>query len=269
MASPKSSWTGMIQMGMFSIPVSVAPATVEQKEESLKDLCSCHQLPIDRSERCRKGGTDYQKVKGVQDSEGNWRKLNENEIANIEMATKSTTLEVVESQPIENLPVLFGTRAYFIRPATDNRAAATSYGILTEALAKSGNALVTKWCSRTRQKLVAIREYEGMLYMQVLPMPNELREPGALETAHKDIEVPGNAVEMTVQIINQYQPSEGFNHEAYEDIGLTMRRDAVDKVLAGDISEGEDLGMDEPQQVPDVMEMLEATMQEQKEESKA
>jgi Ku protein len=259
MASPRSSWTGTFVLGLLNVPVSLAPAVSEEREKSLKELCNCHKKPIDGSHRCSVTMEPPEgKVKGVEDAQGNWRVLSEADLDGIESATASKEITFEEAQSSKNLPIEYATKTYFVRAEKDNRAAAQGYKTLLQGLLKSKLALVAKWGSRNRERLIVVEPSadKQMLLLRTLPMKHELRTPGDQELAHQNAEVPKQAIEMAANLIEQFQTPE-FLYESYTDEGLNLRQKAVDKILAGEAIE---VPEEKQEDVPDIMAQLEASM---------
>lgn len=264
MASPRSMWTGLLRYGLLNIPVSVGKAWQDQRETSLKTVCSKHKTLIDRSERC--GGCEGPpegKLKAVEVN-GKFRPLNEAEYAAIEDATKSPTLDVLDAQPMAELPLIYATGTYFLRPDKKTPGAEKVFGLLVDALTQTGYGLVVKWCTSSRQKLCVIHTDGDVLVMRTVPMVDELREPGDQELAHTAGESDDQQVAMLVQLFEATRNSDGFDHAAYEDEGLALRAEAVEKILAG--KPGKKAPKPKAEQVPDIMATLQASITEKQKE---
>lgn len=265
MASPKTTWKGAIRLGLLNVPITIGKATGEVRERGIKELCADHHVPVDRSERCPKDGCSLDsKVRGVEAPDGTWRVLNGTEYVGIEDSTKRDTLDIEDVQPVEVLPVEYATASYYVRPDDKAPGALGVFAHLAEALDLSGYGLVVKWCSSVTQKLCVIQMVEGVMFMRHIPHANEKREAGQKETTYQEITTDEETVEMLVELLKTKQNPEGFQHESFEDEGAKLRAEAIERLLGGEKIEPKPEAV-EKQEVPDIMQMLTATMQQQKE----
>lgn len=266
MASPRSMWSGTIQLGLIPIPVTIGKAWADEREKGLQDLCATHKVPVDRSERCSssaKCSLEGGKVKGVT-TENGYRALAPNEYERIEDETKSDTLTILDVQKVYDLPIDYTTGTYYIR-FNDKVKGFTpnAFAHLQAALTREDDALVVKWCKSARQQLAIITgDGSGLLLLRTIPYANELREAGGTERLHMQEQIDENAVKQIGELLGTYRKPE-FKHSAYSDEGQRLRSEAVDRVLKGEKGQEKE---DEQKQggVPDLMEALQASMKEAK-----
>lgn len=297
MASPRSMWSGTISLGLLTIPVTIGKSWADEREQSLRDLCATHNVPVDRTERCLTdanwpekiqtiigtkskpevkldhiaGLTECQlaggKQKGVQLEDGSWRKLNESEYAKIEEATKSETLEILDVQLAYELPLAYGTGTYFVR--FDHKAKGhtpDAFAHLVAALDKGDKAAVVKWCKSARQKLAILHTSgDGILLLTTVPFTTEYREPGDAEKRHQAVEISAEVVEQFDALMDAVS-SESFDYSAYSDEGLKLRTEAVEKILGGEKLQDKDEGeqKQEGNKVPDLMQQLKDSIEAKK-----
>lgn len=259
MASPRSMWTGKVRLGLFTVPVTVGKSWSEQRETGLRDLCSCCMKPVDRTERCpTKGGTPESKVKGVEVTENSWQELSGYELSLIEDATKSDTLDVnMESGivPLTRLPMIFSIGTYYLRPGKGGE---REFALLLSVLAQEKVGLVCKWGSASRERLMVISAYSGLVVMRELPMLAEIRQPGDKERAADGVEPAPAEKDLLTNIFREAQ-ADSFTYANYENEAFKLRNAAVEKILTGDIPE-EGTEEDEPKMPAlDIMAMLKAT----------
>ena len=270
MASPRSMWSGTISLGLLTVPVTIGKSWADERENSLRDLCSLHGVPVDRTERCPTGPKCTLaggKQKGVQHRERQWRKLNENEYAKIEDATKSDTLEVLDVQPAYDTPLSYGTGTYYVRyDAKAKGHTPDAFANFVAALGKGDKAAIVKWCKSARQKLAILHTRgDGILLLTTVPFESELREPGKMEKAHSEVEVQDAVVEQFTALFDAVA-SESFDHAAYSDEGLRLRSEAVEKILGGEKLQDKDGEQKQEggQKTPDLMQQLMESIEEKK-----
>jgi non-homologous end joining protein Ku len=261
-SSPRTMWSGVMQIGMVSAPVTVGRAWSDERETSLLTLCAEHHVPIDRTERCGAGeqNCSMTKVRGVATQSGGYKALDADEFAAIEESTKDDSLTIYDVQPLTDLPMEFSTGTYYVRADTKAKGKTEEiFATFALALAGTGMGLVTKWCRSAKQRLCVISAYEGMLILRTLPMENELRLPGKMERAHFSAQVPDAQVQALTQLFALTRSEDGFVHEAYRDHGLEMRQAAVEKILDGEVPQKQQKA---PEKAPatDLMAMMQASI---------
>jgi DNA end-binding protein Ku len=263
MASPRSFWTGSLRLGLMNIPVSLGKGSNTTREKALTTVCAVHGTPPDRSERCDEcGGPPASKQKAVQLGDGTYRKFSENEIIAIESASENEALDVLDVQPVNQIPLHYAIGTYFVRPK--DRAATQAFKILFEALERNNLALITKLCTKSGQKLCVIHPVQGVLMLQQIPMWVDLREPGEAELAHEHVEADDKAIDMAVQLLEAVRNPDGFEWEGYSDEGLRLRQEAVDRVLEGHT---EPVPEAQPEPVADIMDQLAESISKIKEKA--
>ena len=266
MGSHRSTWSGSIQLGLLNVPVTLAKATEDIREKGIKDVCGKHKIALSRNERCDSClGPPESKAKGVEKSDGSFHVLSETQWNFIEGATKLSTLEILDVQPLDVLPLEYTTATYFIRPDKKAAGAAQPFRVLYEALERQDYGCVTKLANSSKQKLAVIRASRGVLLLQVVPHVAELREPGEQELAHNGVTPDAAMVDMAVQLLDSYRNPHVFDHadDKFADEGLKLREAAVEKVLAG---EPEPEPAPEPKVEPahGLMEALQASIDQHK-----
>jgi non-homologous end joining protein Ku len=293
MSSPRSMWSGNIQLGLLNVPVSIGKSWSEQKESGLRDLCECHGLPVDRTERCsapaRVSVKDVAaflkardlpgalgaltsrptgKVKGVEVN-GEWRRLKAAEVTKIEDATSSDTLTILSTGRLSEFPMEFGIGTYYVRyspPKKGSTAGLAAYANFVATLQRNDRGCVVKWGSSSREKLGILHTGQklnkNVLLLTLIPMAAEWREPGQKENAHKDVKPDKAVMEQMLELLDAVGSS--FEYDAYEDEAAKLRAEAVDKVLGGeqmqDKQEGEGEQKNPGEQAADLMAQLRASM---------
>jgi len=265
MSSPRSMWSGTLRLGLLTVPITLAKATSEQREKALVTVCE-HGVPINRSERCGAGEETctLSKSKAVQVGEDEYRTLEPNEYLAIEDSTKSDTLDVLDVQPLRELPLIFGMGTYYVRADAKVRGSEQGFAILHAALAKTKQGLVVKLCRSASQKLCVIHASEGLLLLTQIPFMAELRKPGEQERSHWETEAPEAQVALATELLSQQRNPDGFAWPDYIDNGYKMRTAVVDRILADELpldDEGEQQEREIPEQAPDIMAKLMAAVE--------
>ena len=238
MSSPRSMFSGTIQIGLVNVPITLGKSWSDERETSLKQVCICHKQPIDRSERCSVDHTSpVSKLYAVQVEEGVWRPIDENEMAQIESDTTSKILDVIDVQPVSKLPLLYATGCYYCRHDKKAKMEPTAMATLVASLTKGNLGLVCKWGNASREKLCVITAEAGILILRVIPFLENVRVASTAEREHFRAKPdPKNVTKMT-ELLDAIQNPNGFQYAEHHDEGLRLRTEAVERIIAGKKSE--------------------------------
>ncbi|HXP21660.1 MAG TPA: Ku protein [Streptosporangiaceae bacterium] len=168
-----SMWKGTISFGLVMIPVRLYAAT-EQKDISFRQVHRADGGRIKFRRFCSVCGEEvrYEDVaKGYELPSGEMVVLADEDMADLPLpSTKS--IEVLHFAPAEQLdPILFN-RSYYVEPET---AGARAYVLLRDALERSGRVAVAQVALRQRESLATLRSREGVLVLETLLWPDEVR----------------------------------------------------------------------------------------------
>jgi DNA end-binding protein Ku len=177
----RPSWSGLIKLGLLSVPVKAYPATGTAPE------LPCHQLHAGCGRRIR-----YEKrcpehgpleagaiVKGYECAPGQFCVLDEAELDRLRPA-RDRALELdcfLDAEPLD--PVLFSGRSLYLAP--DGPAAQQAYTVLAQAMRQRRKAALGRVVLSGRRQLVLLRPAARLLVLHLLHFPAQLRGPAALE----------------------------------------------------------------------------------------
>jgi DNA end-binding protein Ku len=112
-------------------------------------------------------------AKGYELADGEIVILTEEDMAELPLPT-TKNIEVVQFCPAEQLdPILFN-RSYYLEPEA---AGARAYSLLREALEQSGKIAIAQVALRQRESLAILRARDGVLVLETLLWPDEVRVP--------------------------------------------------------------------------------------------
>ncbi len=232
----RSMWKGAVSFGLVMIPVKLYAAT-ETKDIAFRQV---HREDGGRIRFRRFCTIDEQEVpyeeiaKGYELPDGEMVVLTEEDMADLPLPT-TKNIEVVQFCPTEQLdPILFN-RSYFVEPeAVGTRA----YSLLRDALDESGKIAIAKVALRQRESLAVLRVREGVLVLETLLWPDEVRVPdfGFLD---EDIDVRPQELRMASSLIESMTVD--FDPEEYHD----SYREAVQELVAAK-TEGREVFQPEP-----------------------
>ncbi len=219
----RSMWKGAVSFGLVMIPVRLYTAT-EQKDIAFRQV---HREDGGRIRFRRFCSIDEQEVpyediaKGYELPDGEIVVLTEEDMADLPLPT-TKNVEVVQFCPADQLdPILFN-RSYYVEPET---AGARAYCLLRDALEESGKVAIAQVALRQRESLAILRVRDGVLVLETLLWPDEIRTPdfGFLDD---DIEVRPQELRMASSLIDSMTVD--FDPDEYHD----SYREAVMEVVA-------------------------------------
>jgi DNA end-binding protein Ku len=171
----RSIWKGSISFGLVSIAVKLYSATEE------KDI-SFHQVHREDGGRikykrvCSICGEEvaYNDIaKGYELADGDVVVLTDDDLAELPL-TSSREIDVLQFVPLEQVDPIFFNKSYYLEPEAR---AAKAYVLLRDTLEESGRVAVVKVALRRREALATLRVREGVLTLETMLWPDEIRKP--------------------------------------------------------------------------------------------
>jgi DNA end-binding protein Ku len=207
-----SMWKGAISFGLVMIPVKLYAAT-EQKDIAFRQVHRTDGGRIRFRRVCSIDGAEvpYEDVaKGFELPTGEMVVLTEEDMAGLPLPT-TRSIEVLHFTPEDQIdPILF-SRSYFIEP---EKTGARAYVLLRDALERSGKVAVVLVALRQRESLAALRARDGLLVLETLLWPDEIRTPD-FPFLEQDIEVRSQELKMAASLIESM--TEEFDPAAHHD----------------------------------------------------
>ncbi len=209
----RSMWKGAVSFGLVMIPVRLYAAT-EQKDIAFRQV---HREDGGRIRFRRFCSLDDQEVpyedvaKGYELADGEVIVLTDEDMAELPLPS-AKSIEVVQFTPAEQVdPILF-SRSYYVEPEGPG---ARAYCLLRDALDESGKVAIAQVALRQRESLAILRVRDGVLVLETLLWPDEVRVPdfGFLDD---DIEVRPQELRMASSLIESmtvdFDPADYHDH---------------------------------------------------------
>ena len=253
----QSIWKGAISFGLVSIPVRLYSAT-EEKDISFRQV---HRDDGGRIRYKRVCSVDGQEVpyadiaKGYELEDGEMVVLEDEDFANLPIST-SRAVEVLSFVPAEQVDAVMMGKPYYCDPTAD----AKPYVLLRDSLEGAGKVAIVKVALRQRERLAMLRPRDGVLVMQTLLWPDEVREP-RFEFLDQDVTVRQQELQMAESYIAAL--SADFEPDEFSD----DYREALEEMIQAKISGREvKAPVEQPRsgQVVDLMEALRRSVAEAK-----
>lgn len=171
----RAIWKGAVSFGLVSIAVKLYSATEE------KDI-RFHQVHRDDGGRIRYKRTcsvcdaevSYDDIaKGYDIGGGEMVILTDEDFADLPLTT-SHAIDVLEFVPAEQVDPILYAKAYYLEP---EGAATKPYVLLRNALTDADRVAVVKVALRQREQLATLRVRDGVLVLNTMLWPDEIRTP--------------------------------------------------------------------------------------------
>jgi DNA end-binding protein Ku len=227
----RSIWAGAISFGMVVIPVKLFAAT-EQRDVSFRQV---HRSDGGRVQFRRFCSVDGQEVpysdvaKGYELPTGDVVVLTDEDLADLPLAT-THRIDVVHFAPAGQLDPILTSKSYYLEPEP---AGVRAYVLFRDALERSGRVAIAKVAIRQREALAGLRVREGVLTLETLLWPDEVRTPD-FAFLDENVDVRSQELKMAASLIDTM--TEDFDPSLYRD----TYREALEALVQAKI-EGNDV----------------------------
>jgi DNA end-binding protein Ku len=248
----RSVWSGSITMGIVVLPVKLYSAT-EEHSVRLHEIHRADGGRIRYKRVCEREGREreipYEAVgKGWELPDGRMVPLTDEDLERLPVPTRheAKVLGFVTAGDID--PLMY-SRAYYAGPAS--AVAERPYALLVEALARTGHMAVAKIAIRRRERLAVLRPRNGVLIVQTLLWPDEVRDLApdlvpSMPVTERELEL----AELLMRELTGVEMRE--LHDEY--------RRALDELVEAKVSGGEIEALPPPEPAVDLVAALEESV---------
>jgi DNA end-binding protein Ku len=226
----RSIWAGAISFGLVVIPVKLYAAT-EQRDITFRQVHRKDGARIQFRRVCTLDGEEvpYSDVaKGYELPTGDMVVLTDEDLADLPLVT-AHRIEVLHFAPSAQVEPIYANKSYYLEPEP---AGARAYVLFRDALENSEKVAVAKVALRQREALAALRVREGVITLETLLWPDEVRKPD-FSFLDEDIEVRSQELKMAASLIDTM--TEDFDPDQYHD----AYREALEAVVRAKIEGNE------------------------------
>jgi DNA end-binding protein Ku len=224
----RSIWKGTVSFGLVSIGVKLYTATEE------KDV-SFHQVRRTDGSRIRYkrvAESDGEEVaygdiaKGYQLPNGETVVLTDDDFADLPLPT-ARTVDVLQFVPADEIDPIYFAKSYYLEPEKN---AVKPYVLLRDALSSSGMVAVVKVAIRNREQLATLRVRDGVVVMETMLWPDEVREP-AFPFLDEDVELRPQERQMAESLVSSMAGD--FEPEQFTDNYRQALQEVIDAKIEG------------------------------------
>jgi DNA end-binding protein Ku len=226
----RSIWAGAISFGLVVIPVKIYAAT-EQRDITFRQVHRKDGARIQFRRVCTLDGEEvpYSDIaKGYELPTGDMVVLTDEDLADLPLVT-AHRIEVLHFAPSAQVEPIYAAKSYYLEP---EQAGARAYVLFRDALEDSGKVAVAKVALRQREALAALRVREGVITLETLLWPDEVRKPD-FAFLDEDIEVRSQELKMAASLIDTM--TEDFDPDQYHD----AYREALEAVVRAKVEGNE------------------------------
>jgi DNA end-binding protein Ku len=252
---PRSIWKGAISFGLVTIPVALYTAT-ESKTPKFKMLRGTDHSPIKYKRVAESDGEEVvwdDIVRGYEVEKGKYVVFTDEELEAAAAADGNRLVDVVQFVDESEIDPIYYKSSYYLAP---ERTGVKAYKILLEALKDKGRVGLAKVSIRDKQQLATLRAKDGVLVMETMYWPDEIRQP-EFEELDSEVDLRKEEVKMAAMLIDGLTAE--FDPEAFKDSSREAIQSAAQKKVEGQEIVAPEAP--EPTKVVDLLEALKASVE--------
>ncbi len=253
----RAIWNGFISFGLVTIPVSVGLAQ-QRSDISFRTLSRETLQPVKQKrwdpERDVEVGP-AETVKGWEVSKGRYLPVEDEELERF-AARQEKTIQILGFVELSEVDPVYFERAYWLEP---QERAERPYALLQKAMEGSERAALGRFVLSTKEHLVLLRPAGGMLALQTLYYPEDVRVRDQREIGERlaGVEVSAEELTMAEQLVEGL--ARPFAPEEYPNETRASLLEFLEAKAGGEeIAEPEEAR--EPAPVVDLMAALKASL---------
>ena len=253
---PSAIWTGTISFGLVTVPVRAVSATrsrdvrFNQLEESTGARIRYRKV----SEQTGDEVPGERIVKGYEVSPGQYVTITDDEMR--ALAPKaSRTIDIEDFVDLDRIDPIYFEQPYYLAPDPNS---VKPYRLLVEAMTDLRKVAIGRIVMRSKERLVAIRPYDGLLCLETMRYEDEVVPVAdVIPPLEDDSEPAERELEMARQLVASLEAD--FEPDKYHDTYREELLSLIDKKAAGE-EIVERPAAEEPGKVLDLMAALEASL---------
>ncbi|MGH2931265.1 MAG: Ku protein [Gaiellaceae bacterium] len=207
---PRAIWSGTISFGLVSVPVKMYSA-IDAKELKFHFLHKDDLTPIGY-DKVRKDTGEHvdadEIVRGFEIEKGRFVPLDDEDLDRLDIEL-THSIDICDFVALEEIDPIYFRKAYYLVPQDG---AEKPYRLLVKALDETGKVGIAKVVIRNKEHLAALRPYEGVLLLETMYYPDEIRQAEKVDGRGRLAKA---EVEMATSLVENL--SDSFKPEKYDD----------------------------------------------------
>ncbi len=256
----RALWNGSLSFGLVNIPVRLYSAT-EERALSFHLFDKHDMCPVSYKKVCRDDDKTIEAkdiVKGYEVEKGKYVVLDKEDFKRAN-ARKTETIDIVQFADIDEIDAKYYDKPYYIEP---EKKASKAYGLLRDALKKTGKVGIAQYVLRDKEKIGALTVEGDMMILIQLRYEDEIRNP-------EDLHVPGKTkysakeMDMALALIKDMEAK--FNATKFKDTYTDELLKVIKAKSKGRLKEAAVKSPIQPTDVDDILAALKRSIEEQSE----
>ncbi|NNG36348.1 Ku protein [Nakamurella aerolata] len=260
----RSIWKGSVAFGLVNVPVRLYSAT-EDRDVKFHQVHAKDGGRIRYQRVCELDGevVPFSDIEKAYDSEdGQTVVLSADDFASLPVE-EDREITVQSFVPADQIDPLMFEKAYYLEPASKS---AKPYQLLLQTLQDTDRMAIVSFALRQKTRLAALRVRDGVLVLQTLLWPDEVRQ-AEFPALDNDAKVAPAEKKMAAMLVDSY--ADDFHPENYTDTYREELQQLIDAKLEGGeafpAKESDDEGEDA--EVVDLLAALKRSVARRKEAS--
>lgn len=224
----RAIWKGAVSFGLVSIAIKLYSAT-EEKNIRFNQVHREDGGRIKYQRICSVCGAEvsYDEIaKGYDLGGGEMVILSDDDFSDLPLST-SHAIDVLEFVPAEQVDPILYAKSYYLEPEST---ATKPYVLLRDALTDSDRVAIVKVALRQREQLATLRVRDGVLVLNTMLWPDEVREA---EFAFLDEKITVRPAELAMATSLIESMAAEFDPDVYTDDYRTALQEVIDAKVGG------------------------------------
>jgi len=255
----RAIWKGAVSFGLVNVPIRLYSAT-ENHDVQFRQVHREDGGRIKYQRICSIDGevVSYDDIaKGYETEDGDMVVLTDEDFKDLP-SRSSKEISVEKFVPADQIDPMLLDKCYYLEP---DKASTKPYVLLRDALERENRMAVVSVSIRTRMTMAVLRVREGVIVMQTMLWPDEIRKP---DFAHLDDEGKATKQELAMADLLIEQLAGDYEPDDYEDdYALALESLVKAKVEGGEIRVAEE-SKDESGEVVDLLAALKRSVDKAK-----
>jgi DNA end-binding protein Ku len=210
---PRSFWKGAVSFGLVTIPIRLYTAT-ESKDVTFHLLHAKDGVRIKQQRYCPEDDDVIpwnEVVRGYEYGPDQYVIMTDEDFEKVPVKTVHT-IEIAQFVSISEIDPIHYERTYYIEPEEVGK---KPYALLRRTLEESGRVAIAKVALRNKEQLCCLRVKDGVIVMETMLYPDEIKSHGELNLPEKDMKVSDRELTMATSLVDML--TEEFDPSRYKD----------------------------------------------------